>query len=233
MRRILLLLALALPTAALAQSTQFQLVTQPALEVQRLAPQLVAFTGGDVNFNNLVDGPALGLPVTLSTATAPGVTQVVTFTPSGTMSPTQIAQLLENARQSLITRGIATPTAEQLGAVLAGGTLSTALGPTQVTGVVTTTNGVTTSTAGSTSAAASLQNANSAAVAGASARRQMSDSVFPRGISDTPQTPAPATTSATTTTPAAASAAGATTPAAPASTTTTPAANGPAAIRAR
>src|ERR1700745_2201122 len=112
-----LLIGLALPAAAGAQSTQVQLGSQPAVEVQRLAPQLVAFAGGDVNFNNLVNGLPLGLPVTLTTASAPGVTQVVTFTPSGTMSVTQIAQLLETARQSLIARGIATPTADQLGAV--------------------------------------------------------------------------------------------------------------------
>jgi hypothetical protein len=200
---LLLLIVLALPAAAGAQST-VQLGSQPAVEVQRLAPQLVAFTGGDVNFNNLVNGLALGLPVTLTTASAPGVTQVVTFTPSGTMSVTQIAQLLETARQSLIARGIATPTADQLGAVLAGGTLSTALGTTPVTGLVGTATGLTSSSAGSTSAAAAMQNANSAAVAGASARRNMSDSVFPRGISDTPPTPAPGVATTTPAAPAAA-----------------------------
>jgi hypothetical protein len=208
MKQILLLCAaLALPASAGAQSTQFQLASAPALEVQRLAPQLVAFAGGDVNFNNLVNGLALGLPVTLTTASAPGVTQVVTFTPAGTMSVSQIAQALESARQSLIARGIATPTAEQLGAVLAGGTLSTALGATPVTGLVSTATGVTTNTTSATSAATALQNANSAAVAGASARRNMSDSVFPRGISDTPPAPVPG---ANTTAPAAASLAGAT-----------------------
>jgi len=215
MKQILLLCAaLALPASAGAQSTQFQLGAAPALEVQRLAPQLVSFAGGDVNFNNLVNGLALGLPVTLTTATAPGVTQVVTFTPAGTMSVSQIAQALETARQSLIARGIATPTAEQLGAVLAGGTLSTALGGTPVTGLIGTSTGLATNTTRATSAATALQNANSAAVAGASARRNMSDSVFPRGISDTPPTPVPG---ANTTTPAAASLPGATTTTAPAS----------------
>src|SRR6059058_1333753 len=102
MRYIVLVLALALPAAAAAQSTQFQLGSQPAVEVQRLAPQLVAFAGGDVNFTNLVNGLALGVPVNLTTTVAPGVTQVVTFTPSGTMTPVQIAQVLESARQSLI-----------------------------------------------------------------------------------------------------------------------------------
>ena len=83
MKRIVLLLAaLAAPAVASAQTAQFQVGSQPALEVQRLAPQLVAFAGGDLNFANLVNGLALGLPVTLSSATAPGVTQVVTFTPA-------------------------------------------------------------------------------------------------------------------------------------------------------
>jgi hypothetical protein len=190
MKRIVLLLAaLALPAAA--QSQQLQVSSQPALEVQRLAPQLVAFAGGDVNFNNLVKGLALGVPVTLTTTTAPGMTQTVTFTPSGTMAVTQIAQLLESARQSLIARGIATPTAEQLGTVLAGGTLSTAVGTTQVPAVVGTSTGLATSTQSNVSPAVAQQNAISSAVAGATARRNMSDSTFPRGISDTPPTPVP------------------------------------------
>src|SRR5207237_635690 len=87
-----------------------------------------AFAGGDVNFANLVNGLALGLPVTLTTPVGIGVTQVVNFTPLGTMSALQIAQTLETARQSLISRGIATPTAQQIGATLIGGQLPTALG---------------------------------------------------------------------------------------------------------
>src|SRR5581483_5310383 len=217
---IVLFTALALPAAAGAQTTQFQLGAQPALEVQRLAPQLVAFAGGDVNFNNLVNGLALGLPVTLASATAPGVTQVVTFTPSGTMSVTQIAQLLETASQSLIARGIATPTPDQLGAVLTGGTLSTALGATPVNGLVSTTSGLTTNTTGNVSPAAALQNANSAAAAGGSTLRNMSDSRFPRGISDTPPTLPGVTGTAGSSTPAAASVPGA--------AATTPAATAPA-----
>ncbi|HYL89496.1 MAG TPA: hypothetical protein VEU32_12130 [Burkholderiales bacterium] len=48
---------------------------------------------------------ASGTPVNLVTGN-----QLVTFTPSGTMTAAQIAQTLENVRQSLIARGIATPT---------------------------------------------------------------------------------------------------------------------------
>ena len=235
MKQILvLLIGLALPAAAGAQSTQVQPGSQPAVEVQRLAPQLVAFTGGDVNFNNLVNGLALGLPVTLTTASAPGVTQVVTFTPSGTMSVTQIAQLLETARQSLIARGIATPTPDQLGAVLTGGTLSTALGATPVNGLVSTTSGLTTNTTGNVSPAAALQNANSAAAAGGSTLRNMSDSRFPRGISDTPPTPLPGVTgTAGSSTPAAASVPGAAATTPPATAPAGAAANPTAPVRTR
>ncbi|HYY60683.1 MAG TPA: hypothetical protein VE756_04765 [Burkholderiales bacterium] len=227
MKRIVVLLAtLALSAAAAAQSTQFQVGSQPALEVQRLAPQLVAFAGGEVNFTNLVNGLAFGVPVTLTSATTPGGTQVVTFTPAGAMSVTQIAQLLESARQSLIARGIATPTAQQLGAVLAGGTLSTALGTTPVTGAVTTTAGLATSTQPSVSPAVAQQNAISSAVAGSTARRNMSDSVFPRGISDTLPTPAPTPAPSIPTTapaaPAAGSAGGTPIPAASVPSTATP-----------
>lgn len=234
-RFILFLAALAVSAAAAAQSTQFQTTAQPALEVQRLAPQLLAFAGGDANFNNLVNGLALGLPVTLSSATAPGVTQIVTFTPSGTMSVSQIAQLLETARQSLIARGIAAPSAEQLGAVLAGGTLSTALGATPVTALVGTSNGLSTSTASNVSPAAALQNANSAAAASGSTLRNLSDSRFPRGISDTPPTPVPGLTNTpAANTPAGANVPGATTPTAPAASPAAGAASTPTApVRTR
>ena len=227
MKRIIVLLAaLALPAAAAAQSTQLQPNSQPALDVQRLAPQLIAFAGGNVNFNNLVNGLAFGLPVTLTTATAPGVTQLITFTPAGTMTATQIAQLLETARQSLIARGIATPTAEQLGAVLAGGALSTALGTTQVTGVVGTSAGLVSNTQTNVSPAAAQQNAISSAVAGSTARRNMGDSTFPRGISDTPPqataAPAPSIPTTAPAAPAAGSAGGTPVPAASTPSTTTP-----------
>lgn len=121
------------PALALAQATTPSAVS---LDVQRLAPQLVAFAGSEANFQSLVNGLAGGFPVTLVTPTADGFTQTATFTPSGTLSAPQIAQTLEAARQQLISRGIATPTAQQLGVTLAGGTLPTAVGNLQVTGLV-------------------------------------------------------------------------------------------------
>ena len=63
MKRLLLVFAATLTFHANAQ-------VATSLEVQRLAPQLVAFAGGDANFANLVNGLALGAPVTLSTPLA-------------------------------------------------------------------------------------------------------------------------------------------------------------------
>jgi hypothetical protein len=65
-----------------------------------------------------------------------GFTQVVTFTPTAALSPTDIAQFLERARQQLIGLGIGTPTAEQIGIALMGGVVPTALGGSQVPGVL-------------------------------------------------------------------------------------------------
>ena len=225
MRALLLSVALALSTSVLAQTLQVQDSSQlsTALQVQRLAPQLVAFAGGDLNFQNLVNGLATGAPVTLVSGT-----DAVTFTPSGTMGALDIAQTLEKLRQQLIGRGIATPTAQQLATALAGGTLPTAAGPTQVNAVVSVNGGVTMQQ----SPAVSIQQrmgaaATGTAASGGSIRSNVSDSPFPRGISDTP----PATTPGVTT--------GASTAAMPGATTvtTTPAgvANtaGQAAIRVR
>jgi hypothetical protein len=195
-----------LVSASAYAQTPIQVQTLPstitlsnAVEVQRLAPQLVAFAGGQANFQNLVNGLAAGTPVTLSTPLADGTTQIVTFTPSGTMTTVQIAQTLENARQSLITRGVATPTGQQIATVLTGGQLPTPAGTVGVNGVVTTTTAATTSVQ-QQSPAAALQNTFGQAAAGGSAssiRSQTSDSPFPRGISDSPAsavapvTPAP------------------------------------------
>src|SRR5262249_10239131 len=90
----------------------------PSQQVAQLAPQLVAFAGGQVNFNNLVNGLALGSTVTLNTVLPTGQIQTVTFTPQGTMTTTQIAQTLELARQSLISRGVAAPTSQQVAVAL-------------------------------------------------------------------------------------------------------------------
>ena len=106
-----------------------------ALQVQRLAPQLVAFAGSQGNFENLVNGLALGVPVTLTTVGADGVAQTVTFaSPGGAVAdPAEIARRLETARQQLIATGVATPSAQQLGELISGTTVPVTVGTIPVT----------------------------------------------------------------------------------------------------
>ncbi|HEX6320442.1 MAG TPA: hypothetical protein VFZ84_16420, partial [Burkholderiales bacterium] len=138
-RLISLLAALSLGVAAFAQTP-----TSPAAQqVQLLAPQLLAFAGSGANFESLVNGLTQGTPVTLTAAGADGSVQTVTFVPGTTVSVLDAARLLESARQSLITRGIAAPDAQQLAIALMGGTLPTAIGATPVTGVLTGSAGTT------------------------------------------------------------------------------------------
>src|SRR3954470_11107798 len=162
-----------LPQAALqTQTLPSTTAVSNALAVQRLAPQLVAFAGGQANFDNLVNGLAAGIPISLTTVLPTGGTQVVTFTPSGTMTTLQIAQTLESVRQSLITRGIATPSAQQIATALTGGALVTPSGIAQVNGVVTTATPAAANTvAQPQSPAVSIQNTFSQAATGGTAPR--------------------------------------------------------------
>ncbi|HWI37949.1 MAG TPA: hypothetical protein VNU64_15940 [Burkholderiales bacterium] len=239
MKRLLLALAFAIPTAN-AQVVTTTPTASPASQVLALAPQLLPFAG-DANFANLVNGLARGLPVTLSTGLSNGGTQQFTFTPGGTMSALEIAQTLEKARQLLISHGVATPTAQQLGTALTGGSLTTASGTTTVNPIVVGATTGTTPAAQSPAAAIQANSPAANAAAGASAGvRNMSDSALPRGISDTPPQAVPGVTSpapgsASTVTPAAAA-----TPATPAAAATpatatpsTPTTAAPAAIRVR
>ena len=203
MKTIVLLFSLALSASAFGQAAA---QTQTALEVQRLAPQLVAFAGGDANFQALVNGLANGTPVTLTTALPNGTTQVVNFTSAGTMTALQVAQTLENLRQSLIAKGVGAPTVQQVATAITGGPLTTPAGTMQVNGVVSTTAAKSTIVTGQSPANA-IQNTFSSAAAGGTAsgtstpRGNTSDSFFPRGIADTPAsagapvvTPAPIAT---------------------------------------
>lgn len=228
MRHLLVALAFVIPTAH-AQVLTTAPTASPASQVLALAPQLLPFAG-DANFANLVNGLALGLPVTLSTRLSNGGTEQFTFTPSGTMSALEIAQTLEKARQLLISHGVATPTAQQLGAALTGGSLTTASGTTTVNPIVAGATAAAGAASPNTqSPAVAIQATNSPAAnaaAGASAGvRNMSDSALPRGISDTPPqavpgVASPAPGSASTVTPAGAA-------------TTAPSTPAPASIRVR
>jgi len=231
MKRLLLLLAFAVPVAhAQILTTTPPTTASTASQVQALAPQLVAFAGGDANFAALVNGLAVGAPVTLTTPLANGGTQSFTFTPGGTMSAVQIAQTLETARQSLIARGVAAPTAQQIGVALTGGTLTTPGGSTAITPLLAGATLGTTAAAGASGAAttespaSAVQKANSASGATASGVRNMSDSPTPRGISDTPPLPVPGVTTPAQSAPATEPArAAAPAPAAPAPATVAPA----------
>jgi hypothetical protein len=185
--------------------------TVPAtLTVQRIAPQVVAFTGSQTNFQNLVTGLAQGTPVQLFTLMPDGFTQLVTFTPGTTLPADQIAQVLENARQRLIGLGIATPTAEQLAVALTGGVVPTAIGGAQVSSLVNASaqnapspavqiqanaaGGATTGRSLSTTPAAAPVNVQllPGTAAEQSQRINMSDSLVPSGA--TSRSPVPSAT---------------------------------------
>jgi hypothetical protein len=117
-----------LPQQTTPAAADLQRGALTAQQVQQLAPQLLAFSGSAANFQSLVNGLSLGTPVTLTTPGAGGSTQTVTFTPAGGASAQQIAQTLEAARQQLIAQGIGTPTGEQIGVTVMGGTLNAANG---------------------------------------------------------------------------------------------------------
>ncbi|HEY6822505.1 MAG TPA: hypothetical protein VI321_10845, partial [Burkholderiales bacterium] len=93
--------------------------------------------GSAANFQNLATGLVQGTPIILSGVTADGLLQTVTITPSRAMTATQAAQTLEATRQLLISRGIAQPSAQQIGVALTGGALPTPLGTFQTPGTLT------------------------------------------------------------------------------------------------
>ncbi|HYG54059.1 MAG TPA: hypothetical protein VD965_02055 [Burkholderiales bacterium] len=124
--------------AALSAGVQAQVtaIDPNVQQVQLLAPQLLAFAGSQANFNQLVAGLTQGQPVTLATVDAGGNLQIVTFTPPGNLTPTDAARALENARQNLIARGVATPNAQQIAVALVGGAVNTPAGTTTLAGTL-------------------------------------------------------------------------------------------------
>ena len=134
LRAVLAATAIAFSSLSYSQAVTVQ-------QVQLLAPQLTAFAGSSTNLAALVNGLSLGVSVTLVTPTSDGQFQTVTFTPPALGGAVEVARALEAARSSLISRGIAAPTAQQIGVALMGGGLPTALGAVQVAGVLTGTAG--------------------------------------------------------------------------------------------
>ena len=216
--------------ACTAHAQQPAVGVPPSLEVQRLAPQLVNFFGSSANFQNLVNGLATGTPITLTSVGADGLTRVVTFTPGSTLPALQIAQTLESARQSLISRGVATPSAEQTAISLVGGTLQTATGLVPTTALVPTAASAVTATSaaslGTSTAAAGGTLPNPAVSVQQQGtpttpapRTNTSDRSISRNVSDTPPLPVPTTPGGTETNAAPAPAASAPLSAAPAPVT--------------
>lgn len=195
-------LAMACHGAVLAQTDTNTTTTVPAAStVTQLAPQLIQFAGSQTNFESLVNGLAQGTQVQITTVLPEGFTQIVTFTPTTTLTPTQIAQTLETTRQQLIGLGIGAPTAEQIGVALMGGRLPTALGGTQVAGTLPPAQNAAT---GATSALTNSVNVQlvpnatttttqTTATTSGVVRNNTSDSNAPAGV--TSRSPAPANTS--------------------------------------
>lgn len=121
------------PAGARAQ-TAAELAVQ---QVAALAPQLALLAGSTANLQSLAAGLVLGQPIVLTAVTPDGIAQTVTLAPASAMAPAAAAQLLEQTRQMLITRGIASPTPEQVGVALTGGTLPTPVGNALVAGTLT------------------------------------------------------------------------------------------------
>jgi hypothetical protein len=116
----------------------FHAVAQtPAQQIIATSPQLVVFAGSDGNLQSLANGLTLGQPVTLITQSADGVLQIATFTPPNALAAGDTARALEQARTTLIARGISQPSAQQIGAALMGGTILTSIGQVAVPGVLT------------------------------------------------------------------------------------------------
>jgi hypothetical protein len=109
----------------------------PAQQIMATSPQLVVFSGSDANLQSLANGLALGQPVTLVTQSADGLLQIATFTPPNRLTAAETSRALEQARTTLIARGISQPSAQQIGAVLMGGTILTSSGQVAVPGVLT------------------------------------------------------------------------------------------------
>ena len=122
--------AFAFSLAAFAQTNVPQ-------QVQLIAPQLVPFSGSTGNFESLVNGLTSGSAVTLTSVGLDGSLQITTFIPGVTLSALDAARALETARQSLISRGIANPTGQQLAAALVGGTVATPSGTSALVGILT------------------------------------------------------------------------------------------------
>lgn len=104
----------------------------------RISSEFSSFAGSTANSDALVTGLRNGTAITLTTTDAKGTSTATTFTPStGKMGYGNVFISLALAKQQLASLGITQPTAQQLQAALAGGTITTSSGKTAtLTGVL-------------------------------------------------------------------------------------------------
>ncbi len=103
----------------------------------RISSEFNAFAGSTANAEALVTGLRNGTAITLTTTDQKGATTSTTFTPpTGKMGYGNVFTSLALAEQQLANLGITQPTAQQLQAALAGGTVTTGAGQTTLSGVL-------------------------------------------------------------------------------------------------
>lgn len=104
----------------------------------KISSEFSTFAGSTANADALVTGLRNGTAITLTTTDAKGVTTSTTFTPpTGKMGYGNVFISMSLAQQQLADLGITQPTAQQLQAALAGGTVTTGTGQTTtLTGVL-------------------------------------------------------------------------------------------------
>ncbi len=97
----------------------------------RTSSEFTAFAGSTANADALVTGLRNGTAITLTATDQKGATTSTTFTPpTGKMGYGNVFTSLALAEQQLANLGITQPTAQQLQAALAGGTVTTGAGQT-------------------------------------------------------------------------------------------------------
>lgn len=104
----------------------------------RISSDFSSFAGSTANSDALVTGLRNGTAITLTATDAKGTSTATTFTPAtGKMGYGNVFISLALAKQQLASLGITQPTAQQLQAALAGGTITTSTGKTAtLTGVL-------------------------------------------------------------------------------------------------
>ena len=116
--------------ASLALAGNAMAASAPATDATRISSQYSEWAGGRSNAEALVAGLRNGAPITLVTNGANRSVSIAGFTPTASMSYSNVNAALANAQRSLARAGITKPTAEQIQAALIGGEVTTASGAT-------------------------------------------------------------------------------------------------------